>query len=734
MKRKFKKEYFFHQSDAMDCGPACLKMISRFYGKMFRIERLRELCFLSREGVSLFNISDAAEKIGFRTQGVKISFNGFYGEVKLPCIVHWNQDHFVVLCEVKKGKVVVADPSYGIIEYSTKDFIRHWADADEDEMAEGICLMIEPSPKFYKTQDDKEERGSFSFLFQYLLPHKKFIFQLFLGFVIGSLLQLIFPFLTQAIVDIGINTEDIDFIYIILLAQIVLIASRLSVEFIRSWILLHISTRINIALISDFLIKLMNLPIRFFDSKMTGDIIQRIEDHKRIEQFLTSQLLAFAFSIVNIFVFGMILIAYSFKIFLVFAIGSALYLFWIKIFMSRRKEVDYRRFRLMSGEQSNLIQLVTGMQEIKLNRCEKQKRWEWEGIQTKLFRVSTKGLSIAQYQQIGGLFFNESKNIIITIMAALLVVNGQLSLGAMLAIQYILGQLNGPIDQMIEFFHSAQDAKLSLDRLLEVYRNEDEDDESISHLTEIPSDRKISVDNITFQYEGPTSPKVLNNISLEIPENKVTAIVGTSGSGKTTLIKLLLGFYNPVEGNVFVGPKNLKEFHQGWWRGECGVVMQEGFIFSDTITRNIAVGDEVVDRERLIHAVEMANISEFINSLPLGFNTQIGQEGIGLSQGQKQRLLISRAIYKDPKYIFLDEATNALDANNEKVILDNLESFYKGRTVLVVAHRLSTVKNADQIVVLDKGRIVERGTHLQLIEKEGYYYNLVKNQLEIGVS
>jgi ATP-binding cassette subfamily B protein len=734
MKRKFKKEYFFHQSDAMDCGPACLKMISRFYGKMFRIERLRELCFLSREGVSLFNISDAAEKIGFRTQGVKISFNGFYEEVKLPCIVHWNQDHFVVLCEVKKGKVVVADPSYGIIEYSTKDFIRHWADADEDEMAEGICLMIEPSPKFYKTQDDKEERGSFSFLFQYLLPHKKFIFQLFLGFVIGSLLQLIFPFLTQAIVDIGINTEDIDFIYIILLAQIVLIASRLSVEFIRSWILLHISTRINIALISDFLIKLMNLPIRFFDSKMTGDIIQRIEDHKRIEQFLTSQLLAFAFSIVNIFVFGMILIAYSFKIFLVFAIGSALYLFWIKIFMSRRKEVDYRRFRLMSGEQSNLIQLVTGMQEIKLNRCEKQKRWEWEGIQTKLFRVSTKGLSIAQYQQIGGLFFNESKNIIITIMAALLVVNGQLSLGAMLAIQYILGQLNGPIDQMIEFFHSAQDAKLSLDRLLEVYRNEDEDDESISHLTEIPSDRKISVDNITFQYEGPTSPKVLNNISLEIPENKVTAIVGTSGSGKTTLIKLLLGFYNPVEGNVFVGPKNLKEFHQGWWRGECGVVMQEGFIFSDTITRNIAVGDEVVDRERLIHAVEMANISEFINSLPLGFNTQIGQEGIGLSQGQKQRLLISRAIYKDPKYIFLDEATNALDANNEKVILDNLESFYKGRTVLVVAHRLSTVKNADQIVVLDKGRIVERGTHLQLIEEEGYYYNLVKNQLEIGVS
>ena len=716
----------------MDCGSTCLQMIIKHYGRNVDIDFLRKACYVNVTGTSLMGIASAAEQIGMKSIGTNTTYDTLLKYALLPFIAYWGQEHFVVVYKMEKDKVWLADPAYGKITYSREDFIKSWASTVKNGEAVGVCLLLEPTPDFYSYKDEPIDKKGFSFLFRYLKPHKKFIVQLVLGLLVGSLLQLIFPFLTQAVVDIGINTQNINFIYMVLAAQLMLFISRMSVEFIRSWILLHISTRINISLISDFLIKLMKLPIRFFDTKMTGDIIQRIEDHSRIENFLTGETLSVLFSMVNLLLFGAVMAYYSISVFSVFLFGSALYFFWVYLFMRRRRDIDYKRFAQMSSEQSNLIQLITGMQEIKLNNCEKQKRWEWERIQARLFRVNVQSLSLSQYQQVGGLFFNETKNIVITIMAALAVVHGQMTLGMMLSVQYILGQLNGPIDQMINFVHSAQDAKISLERLGEIHNKEDEESADADRLKHLPGKADLTISNVTFQYEGPYSPKVLNNVSIPIPARKVTAIVGASGSGKTTLVKILLGFYNPVEGEIKVGENNLNNFNQGWWRSKCGVVMQDGFIFSDTIARNIAVSDEHIDRKRLLYAVKVANIQDYIDGLPLGYNTKIGQEGVGLSQGQKQRILIARAVYKNPEYIFLDEATNALDANNEKVIMENLDHFFKGRTVVVVAHRLSTVRNADQILVLEKGHVIETGSHEELVTRSGAYFNLIKNQLELG--
>ncbi|WP_291860448.1 peptidase domain-containing ABC transporter [Marinilabilia sp.] len=723
---------FYNQPDIMDCGPVCLQMISKFHGRFYSIERLRNRSFLTREGVSLLGISEAAESIGFRSMGVKISFAQLEKESPVPFIAHWNQEHFVVVYKIEKNKVWVADPAHGKVTYTRDEFLKSWASTVKNGESVGICLLLEPTPEFYNMEEEPPDKSGFSFLFKYLRPHKKFIVQLALGLLVGSLLQLVFPFLTQAVVDIGVNTRNLNFIHLVLIAQLVLFVSRMSVEFIRSWILLHVSARINISLISDFLSKLMTLPVRFFDTKMTGDIIQRIEDHSRIEDFLTGQTLNVLFSMINLVLFGAVLAWYSMKIFVVFLIGSLLYFMWVWLFMKKRRDIDYKRFAQMSSEQSNLIQMISGMQEIKLNNCEKKKRWEWERIQAKLFRVSVQSLSLSQYQQLGGLFFNETKNIIITILAATAVVKGNMTLGMLVAVQYIIGQLNSPIDQMINFVHLAQDAKISLERLNEIHSKPNEEEARDNRLTEIAGRLDLHLQNVTFQYEGPHSPKVLNKVNLHIPEKKITAIVGTSGSGKTTLIKLLLGFYNPVDGEIKIGESNLGNFHQGWWRSKCGVVMQDGFIFSDTIARNIAVGDDDIDKKRLLYAVRIANIQDFIVGLPLGYNTRIGQEGVGLSQGQRQRILIARAVYKDPEYIFLDEATNSLDANNERVIMENLDLFFKGRTVVVVAHRLSTVKNADSIIVMENGCIIETGTHKDLVGASGAYFDLVKNQLELG--
>lgn len=722
----------FQQHDAMDCGPTCLRMIAKFYGKNLSIDDLRTRSYITREGVSLLGISDAAESVGFRTMGVRISYEQLKNQAQLPCIVHWDQDHFVVVYKIKKGKVYVADPAFGKLTYSEKEFKEHWLATVSKGEEKGICLIIGPTPEFYNAEDEKVNRTGFRFLVSYLKPYRKLLIQLLLGFLMGSIIQLILPFLTQSVVDIGINNQDISFIYLVLIAQLFLFISRMSVEFIRSWILLHISTRINISIISDFLTKLMRLPLGFFDTKMVGDIMQRIEDHQRVERFLTAQSIGVLFSVFSLVIFAIVLVIYSVKIFLVFLVGSILYFMWVYLFMNKRRQLDYKKFAQLSDNQSKIIQLIQGMQEIKLNNYETEKRWEWERIQARLFRVNVKGLSLEQYQDAGSVFINETKNILITIIAATSVISGSITLGMMLAVMYIIGQLNSPLKQLIRFMHSAQDAKISLERLSEIHEKDDEEIPGVAQATILPENKTITIGNLSFRYEGPRSPKVLKSINLEIQDKKTTAIVGSSGSGKTTLLKLLLGFYLPEEGEIKVGGVRLQNYSQKLWRQKCGVVLQDGYIFSDTIARNIAVSNESIDKDKLLDAVRLANIQDYVESLPLGYNTKIGQEGVGLSQGQKQRILIARAIYKNPEYLFFDEATNALDAKNEKTIMKNLASFSKGKTTIVVAHRLSTVKNADQIIVIDKGEIVEQGKHEDLIKLKGNYFNLVKDQLELG--
>lgn len=723
----------YRQLDRMDCGATCLRMIARYFGKTYSLQYLREKSYLTREGVSILGISDAAEYIGFRTLSVQTPFEKLVEEVPLPCIAHWNQRHFVVVYKAVKNKVHVADPAHGLLTYKKEEFLKSWTSASENGKDTGILLLLEPTPEFYQNEDEpKKIKKGFKYLFSYLFSYKKLLNQLFLGMLVGSLLGLIFPFLTQALVDFGINNQDIGFVYTILLAQLMLFLGRTSVNFIRSWILLHITTRINISIISDFLIKLMKLPLAFFDTKMIGDILQRIGDHHRISNLLTSTSLNILFSMANLFIFSIVLMVYSMKIFFIFLLGSTISTIWIVLFLKKRRELDYKRFSQSSENQSTLIQLINGMQEIKLHGSEKQKRWEWEHIQARLFKINMKSLALNQYQSAGTSFLNEFKNIIITFLTVKEVIDGNMTLGMMMAVSYIIGQVNSPIHQLIGFIQSAQDAKLSLERMGEIHNKDDEEDPDAEKVTIFPADKSLQVNNLSFQYEGPHSEFVLNDLSMRIPGGKITAIVGTSGSGKTTLIKLLLKFYNPTKGEVRLGNINLANFSNHVWRKKCGVVMQDGFLFSDTITRNIALGDEIIDKDKVLYAVKVANIQDFIELLPLGYSTKIGRDGHGLSQGQKQRILIARAVYKDPEYLFFDEATNALDAHNELTIMKNLTTFSKGKTVIIVAHRLSTVKNADQIVVIEKGRIAEQGTHKELTSLQGIYYELIKDQLELG--
>ncbi len=716
----------------MDCGPSCLRMIAKFYGKNFSLQTIRERSFLTREGVSFLGMSDAAESIGLRSVGARVTYQQLSEQVPLPAIVHWKETHFVVVYAIKKGKIFVADPAYGLITYQEAEFLKGWCGNTDTSKAKGLVLILEPTPDFYSLADEKIDKSSLSYLFTYLRNQKKFLWQLFAGLILGSIFQLIFPLLTQSMVDVGINNNDLGFVTLILVAQLILFVSQTSVELIRSWILLHLTTRLNISLISDFLIKLMRLPISFFDTKMVGDMLQRIGDHTRIEHFLTNQSLNVLFSMVNLIIFSIVLALYSWIILAVFLVGSILYVVWILLFLKKRRELDYRRFTQLSENQAKLIELMTGMQEIKLNNCEKQKRWEWERIQARLFQVNIRRLSLTQTQTIGSTFINQLKNILISFIAARLVIDGQITIGAMVAVSYIIGQMNSPLNSLMEFVQTTQDAMISLERLNEIHKRPNEEDPEEHKITLFPEHKEIAFREVNFQYEGPRSPMVLKNISLHIPDNLTTAIVGMSGSGKTTLMKLMLGFYPPVSGSIHLGEISLAHFSTQLWREKCGVVMQDGFIFSDSIMNNIAVGVDKIDRQRLLEAVKMSNIQEYIEGLPLGYQTKIGQEGVGLSQGQKQRILIARAIYKNPDFLFFDEATNALDANNEKVIMENMNQFYKGRTVVVVAHRLSTVRNADQIIVLDRGEIVEKGTHQELIDLRGSYFNLVKNQLELG--
>lgn len=730
---------FSKQLNAMDCGPTCLRMVAKYYGKNYNTDGIRENAGYGKEGTSLLGISDAAEKIGFRTRGVQLTFKQLLNHTQLPCILHWGQNHFVVLVSIKKTRfsksinILIADPSKSLISYTYDEFIHQWISSiNEKKESVGTALFLEPTPEFYKQKGEKENNLSWGLILQYLLQSRWQITQVIIALLITSFLQLIFPFLTQSIVDIGINTRNLQFITIVLIAQLMLVFSRTVVDFIRSRLLLHISTIVNLSILSDFWIKLTHLPISYFDSHHTGDTLQRIGDHKQIQNFLTGSALNTLFSVFNFIIFAFILAQYNIQLFFVFAAGSILYFAWVQIFLRIRRKINYKTFHISAKENNATLQLVQGMQEIKLHNAEKLKRWEWENIQASIFKLNFKTLTNSQMQQAGALLINQGKDVLITFLVASLVINGQLTLGAMLAIQYIIGQLSSPIEQFVGFVQSAQDAKISMERLNEIHHLNDEENPDTNYINILPENRTINFNNLSFTYPGVGNEPVLENIYLQIPESKVTAIVGVSGSGKTTLLKLLLKFYDNYNGEIKIGETNYKYISPAFWRKQCGAVLQDGYIFNDTIAQNIAVGDEKVDYTKLIHCCKTANISTFIESLPNGFNTQLGAEGIGMSQGQKQRLLIARAIYKDPQYLFFDEATNALDANNEKTIVENLQEFFKGRTVIVVAHRLSTVKNADKIILLHKGSIAEEGTHQELTTLKGKYYELVKNQLELG--
>ena len=726
----------------MDCGSSCLAMIAKHYGLQPNIEKIRRSCALNKEGVSLLGISKAAESIGFKTIGGRLTFNTLAKEIPHPCIVHWNQNHFVVVYKVKKyskGKyiVYVADPAKGLVTYTKEEFCEHWISTKTNDEEKGIALLLEPTELFC-TQKETERLPSqrrLKFLWSYLKKYKRFFTQIILGLLIGSLLQLVFPFLTQAIVDTGIGGKDLGFVWLVLLAQMMLLFSRTAIDFIRSKILLHISTRINISLISDFFIKLMKLPMKFFDTKLMGDLLQRIEDHHRVEQFLTSSSLSLLFSFFTFLIFGIVLASYNLYIFGVFLLGTALYASWIIIFLKKRRQLDYKYFEQVGKNRNVTYQLIEGMQEIKLQGCEPRKRWEWEDVQADLFKVNLQSLNLQQVQQAGSITINEVKNILITVLAATAVIQGNMSLGMMLAVQYIIGQLNTPVEQLIQFIYSWQDVSISLDRMNEIHTETNEENMGRmrnDYTGETREGYTLSIKDLSFKYDIYSPKEILSNINLYIPNGKVTAIVGASGSGKTTLIKLLLGFYEPLIGSIQIGGANLNEYNLGWWRNQCGAVMQEGYLFSDTIARNIAISDDEPDIERIRYAARVANIADYIEALPLAYNTMIGQDGQGISQGQRQRILIARVVYKNPMFVFLDEATNALDANNERSITENLSEFYQGKTVVVVAHRLSTVRNADQIVVLDEGKIVEIGTHEDLTANRGVYFALVKNQLELG--
>lgn len=729
----FRRFPHYKQLDSMDCGPACLKMVAKHYGRSYTLPFLREKCYIDRAGVSFKGISEAAEFIGLRTTALYIPLHSTPKEetpslsnIPLPAIVHWNQNHFIVVYKVTAKKVYVADPASDLTEFSIEEFNKAFCSKGD----KGFVLAIQTTPDFNTVDTQNGGRKGVRFLLQYLKPHRKLLIQLIIGLCLGTIFQLILPFLTQSLVDIGVGTQNLTFIYLVLIGQLFLFLGQTVVRFIQSWILLHIGVRINTGLIADFLVKLMKLPLSFFDSKNTGDLLQRIDDHRRIEHFLTESLLSIVLSIITLLVFGMVLAFYSISIFLVFLFSSIFYTLWVFLFLGKRRNLDHKVFQELSNNRDSLLEIIHGMPEIKLQGSELKRRWQWTSIQAKLFRLQVKILSVSQYQDIGALSVNQLKDIIISIISATAVVNGEITLGMMLAIQYIIGSLNSPLQQLIGFIRASQDAAISLERLSEIHINRSEENTEEQKMDVVPPG-DIVLENVSFQYT-PISGMVLSDVSIRIPRGKTTAIVGTSGSGKTTLMKLLLGFYQATEGYIYIGSTQLDNIYKKVWRSKCGAVMQDGFIFSDTIANNIAESDEQTDFKKVVDSGNTANIFDFIQRLPLGLNTMIGPKGNGISQGQKQRLLIARAVYKNPEFLFLDEATNSLDTNNERTIMHNLDDFLKGRTSIIVAHRLSTVKNADQIIVLEKGRVVETGTHEQLVIQKGNYYNLVQNQLELG--
>jgi len=732
---QMKRFPFYHQLDSADCGPTCLRMIAKFYGKTYSAEKLRNKSFVGRQGASLTDISGVAEDIGFKTMMAKVSIDKLIDEAPLPLIAHWRNNHYVVVFKTDKNKITVADPAHGIIKYTRKEFETHWVKVNGSTEL-GVVLLLEATPQFYVDVNDDDTANTtwgLPVLFKYLKPYRRMLGQLLIGMLAGSVLQLFLPIMTQSLVDKGIGVSNLNFIQLILIAQLMLVASRMILGLIQNRIFLFMNGRVSISLLSDFLIKLMKLPVSFFDSRNTGDILQRLGDNGRIQGFLTGTTLSLIFSVFNFFFFGIILGLYSVKILSIYLVGSVCHAIWIFIFLKKRRELNYKSFANGSRNQNVLIQLITGMQEIKLHNCERQKRWEWERVQTKAYHLGLKSLNLGQYQETGAFFINETKNIIITYLTVTAVVNGEISLGMMMSVQYIMGSLNGPISAFLGLIQSSQDVKISLERMGEIHKQKNEEDDISKINRSSFTHSSISLKHVSFQYGGPNSQAVLKDISVEIPKYKVTAVVGPSGSGKSTLLKLLLRLYEPTQGEILLGDTKISAYERRFWRSKCAAVMQDGFIFSDTVARNISMSeDDAIDYKQLAYAIHVANIQEYIDSLPLSYNTVIGAEGVGLSQGQKQRILIARAVYKNPDYVFLDEATNALDSKNETSIMENLHDFFRSRTVVIVAHRLSTVVHADKIIVFEQGCLSEEGRHHELVDQKGLYYSLVKNQLELN--
>ncbi len=721
----------YRQLDSKDCGPTCLRMIAKYYGKSFSREFLREKASITQQGVTMAGIAEAAEAIEMRTLGMRISLESLVSEAPTPFIVPWRQKHFVVVYKTSKTKIYVADPAQGLLTYSHSDFKKAWTNTTDDT---GFVLLLEPNPQFYTLEEDKTKTKGFSFLLPYFRPYKKLISQLFVGLLVATIIQFILPFLMQTVVDVGVNNRDIPFIYLILISQLVLILSQTLVSVFREWLLIHITSRFNIKMVSDFLFKMLKLPVSYFDTRNAGEHLQRITDHSRIQNFVSSSTLNMIFSMITFIIFNCILAYYNLKIFIVFIVGAILYVGWTVFFLKKRAELDYKRFDETSQSQTNLLQIISGVKEIKINNSQRKNRWKWEYNQISLFKTSLSTLKLVQYQTIGASFINEIKNIVITFLAAKAVVDGNLTLGMMISTQYIVGQLNLPLSNFIIFIQTWQDAKISLERLSQVHTRDDEDLATAKKSNELPDTKTIEIKDLSYRYGGKSTPFVLKNVNCIIPEAKTTAIVGASGSGKTTLMKLLLKFYEPTSGSINIDSVDLNNINNDFWRLNCGAVMQDTFMFNDTIGGNISESEqnEMIDRDKLNNAAFVSNIGDFIQKLPNKYNTELGTSGIRLSGGQEQRIMIARAVYKDPFYLFFDEATSALDANNEKVIMENLNSFITGKTAIIVAHRLSTVKNADNIIVLENGEIVEQGNHNDLTKLRGKYYELVKNQLELG--
>lgn len=728
----FKRYPFFQQHDAMDCGAACLRMVAAYYGKSYSMQDLRKRSYADREGVSILGINKGASSIGFQTLVAQIPLekqlhrSSLY-EAPLPAILHWGQNHFVVLYRLQKNRALIGDPAQGLQWVPLSILAEKWIHHHEG----GLALLLEPEASFYaEERNSREQRAGWGLLWPFLRPHRRLFVQLGIGLLLASFLQLLLPLLTQSMVDFGINNQDLQFITLVLIGQLTLFMSQTIVQFIQSWILLHVSTRINVAFVSAFLLKLMRLPLAFFDTKLTGDLLQRIGDHRRVELFLTTTALGLLFSLVTFLVFGLILLWYSPLIFGLFLLGGVLYVGWLLLFLRQRAVIDQQRFDQLANNQNALIEIIQGMPEIKLQNSAPKHRWEWATVQAKLFRANIRSLRLSQYQDAGAALITQVKDIFITFLAARAVVQGEMTLGMLLAVQFIVGQLNGPLLQWVQFIRTAQDARLSLERLGEIHR---EPDEPSKHLRDpqlaLPADLELK--GLSFRYNALYDP-ILQDIEAMIPAGKVTAIVGASGSGKTTLLKLLLGIYPPEQGQILLGGSSLSAVPKPWWRDQCGTVLADGYLFSKSIAENIAEHGTEIDPGRLQQAVQVACLEEFLARLPNGLQTLVGPRGHGLSQGQRQRLLIARAVYKNPSYLFFDEATNALDAVHETRIMAQLEAFFAGRTVILVAHRLSTVKNADQILVLDQGRLVERGGHAELVDLQGVYYQLVQEQLHLG--